>query len=193
MVAFSYTYIGAQSALGLCLLASCAISPTTSRAASAVELRANGDVEIGGTRVSCRRDIRTVLDAKLPNLGIATRNLLVLNPTLLARFSPSVRLFVFHHECGHHHVGGDELRADCWAVQTGVTAGWLQGRDLPAICASFGNGKATPTHPAAQHRCRALSACYAAASTARAAPPKTEASSTPPLPRLVHEGFVPAP
>lgn len=193
MGAYFHTHICAGSALGLCLLASCTVVPSIGRAATAVEMHANGDVEISGTRVSCRRDIRTVLDAKLPNLGIATRNLLVLNPTLLARFSPLVRLFVYHHECGHHHVGGDEMRADCWAVQTGVAAGWLHGRDLPAICASFGNAKATLTHPATQHRCRALSACYAAASKSQSAPPAIEASGTPPRPRLVHEGFVPTP
>ncbi|MFX8668596.1 hypothetical protein ABTM51_20785, partial [Acinetobacter baumannii] len=81
--------------------------------------------EAAGRKVSCGRNIRTILDPQLPNLGIATRNLLVMNPRLLQRQPENVRLFVFHHECGHHHVGGDELGADCWAVRQGVASGWL--------------------------------------------------------------------
>jgi hypothetical protein len=158
-----------------------------------VELRSDGLLSIDGRAVSCKSGVRTILDAKLPNLGIATRTLLVLNPALLGRYSATVRMFVYHHECGHHHVGGDELGADCWAVKQGVSAGWLREQQLGEICNSFGNAKATATHPAALSRCRALRACYVAALKAPpvpAHPPEVAAVPAVKLvPKLVHEGF----
>lgn len=166
------------------------VSPVRS---ASLELSANGDLAIDGRRVSCKPNVQTILDARLPNLGIATRSLLVLNPHLLRSLSPTVRMFVYHHECGHHHVGGDELGADCWAVTAGVSAGWLHERQLGEICTSFGNAKATATHPATERRCRALRACFVAAvrttaqTAARAAPQRPAPSA--PLPKLVHEGF----
>lgn len=158
-------------------------------ASPALELSSAGELAIDGRRVTCKSDIRTILDANLPNLGIATRSQLVLNPHLLKRMSPVVRLFVYHHECGHHHVGGDEFGADCWAVRAGVSHGWLQQRQLGEICTSFGNSRATATHPATAARCKALQACYA---DAVRKPPQTTASVGAPEPQLVHEGFAPA-
>ena len=180
------------AAAGLGVIAAVA-SPLSGRAAS-LELSASGDLAIDGRRVSCKQNIKTILDARLPNLGIATRAQLVLNPHLLQRMSPTVRLFVYHHECGHHHVGGDEFGADCWAVKAGVSAGWLQAPQLREICTSFGNTKATATHPATASRCRALQACFAEATRA-ASQTATRNSSAPatvaatPSPHLVHEGF----
>jgi hypothetical protein len=92
-----------------------------------------------------------------------------MNPRLLKRWPAIVRLFVFHHECGHHHVGGSELAADCWAVKEGVREGWLDRPGLQQVCRSFGNGPATPTHPAGATRCASLERCFA---TAVAALPK---------------------
>src|SRR5690242_12927660 len=110
-----------------CLVALyCAVAGMDARAASPVSLQADGKLQIAGRTLQCGR-VRNVLDARLPNLGIsvpATR-LLVINPLLLARQPEAVRLFVFHHECGHHHVGASELEADCWAVRRGVEEGWL--------------------------------------------------------------------
>jgi len=74
-----------------------------------------------------------------------------------------VRLFVFHHECGHHHVGASEFGADCWAVQRGVRDGWLNRASLAPICTSFGNGPASATHPSGARRCGNLYRCFAAA------------------------------
>jgi hypothetical protein len=177
----------------LASLASACVAVTASHAAS-LELSASGELAIDGRAVTCKPSIQTILDARLPNLGIATRTQLVLNPHLLRRLSPTVRMFVYHHECGHHHVGGDEFGADCWAVKAGVAAGWLNRPQLAEICTSFGNSGPTATHPATSQRCRALHACFAAAT--RRAPPQTTASTgTPPpststpSPHLVHEGF----
>lgn len=172
--------------------ASAAASP-----GAAIEVKGDGKVLIAGISVACRSGIRTILDAKLPNLGIATRNLLVMNPSLLRRHSDTVRLFVYHHECGHHHVGGDEIGADCWAVKAGVKAGWLTAQKLPEICRSFGNTPETRTHPASARRCTALQQCFSDASRlreagARAAEPSRHAQNAVVQlvrgPRLLHEG-----
>jgi hypothetical protein len=104
-----------------------------------------------------------VLDPRLPNLGVAAPGVLVLNPGLLSRHSETVRLFVFHHECGHHHVGASELKADCWAVSEGVKQGWLDRGGLAEACRSFGNAPATSTHPSGARRCANLDRCFAAA------------------------------
>ena len=183
-------------ALTVALLACCS---GASLAAPMFEVSASGELAIDGRPVTCKSDIQTILDVKLPNLGIATRTQLVLNPKLLRQLSPIVRMFVYHHECGHHHVGGDELGADCWAVRAGVASGWLHQRQLTEICASFGNSRATATHPATAYRCRALQACFADAinrppqTTARNEAQPESASSQPdsaaPAPQLVHEGF----
>jgi hypothetical protein len=120
-----------------------------------------------------------MLDPRLPNLGIAMpdRRLLVINPKLLSSHPKTVRLFVFQHECGHHHVGGSELSADCWAVRRGVSDGWLDRAGLAQVCRSFGGAPATATHPSAERRCRNLDMCFTRAeadkaSTQRAAIPQ---------------------
>jgi len=135
--------------------------------ASPVSLQRDGSVAIAGRVLRCGK-VRNVLDPRLPNLGIAAPGLLVLNPGLLGQQSETVRLFVFHHECGHHHVGGSELKADCWAVTEGVKAGWLDRDGLQQACRSFGDAPATPTHPSGARRCVNLDRCFAAASAAMA-------------------------
>jgi hypothetical protein len=159
-------------------------------ASPAVRDAKDGTLEIAGRSVRCGR-VRNVLDARLPNLGIAIpgRGVLVINPSILQRYPESVRLFVYHHECAHHHVGGDEMKADCWAVDRGVRDGWLDKVKLTEVCRSFGNAPATPTHPSAASRCRNLERCFAA----------TAAKTTPPIgapalrsgPTLIRSGFEP--
>ncbi len=167
-----------------------ALVSTAVTATTPVDVHDNGTFfEAAGRKVSCGRNIRTILDPQLPNLGIATRNLLVMNPRLLQRQPENVRLFVFHHECGHHHVGGDELGADCWAVRQGVASGWLHAPDLKDICRSFGNTPETPTHPASARRCQALAACFARAEKSlRPAAQQSVALLRPPA--LVREGYL---
>jgi hypothetical protein len=158
-------------------------------AAPAVRLQADGSIQIAGRLLKCA-NVRTALDARLPNLGIsvpATR-LLVINPMLLARQSKTVRLFVFHHECGHHHVGASELKADCWAVHRGVQEGWLNKAGLVEVCKSFEGAPATPTHPSGARRCGNLDRCFAMAEAERTAPARAHAqtpSATLPAPQLV--------
>jgi hypothetical protein len=108
-------------------------------------------------------NVRSRLDARLDNIGISIpdRGLIVMNPSLLGRETSTVRLFVYSHECGHHHVGGSELGADCWAVRRGLREGWLDKDGLKQVCGSFGGAPETPTHPSAARRCRNLNQCFA--------------------------------
>lgn len=125
--------------------------------------KAGGDsVQIAGRTAQCK-GVRIVTDSRLPSEGAAGPGTLMLNPNLLNRLPGPVRLFVFSHECGHHHVGGSELGADCWAVERGVGEGWLDTKALGQVCRSFENAPATPTHPSGAKRCRNLDKCFATA------------------------------
>jgi hypothetical protein len=172
------------------------------RSASPVTLQRDGTIGIAGRSLRCG-GIRAVLDRRLPNLGVAMPGILVMNPGLLDRQSTTVQFFVFHHECGHHHVGGSELKADCWAVTQGVRDGWLDRTGLSQVCRSFGDAPPTPTHPSGKRRCANLEQCFAAASTAIAqgkpeatpAAGRAAVNATPRLtagPTLVRTGKVPS-
>jgi len=130
--------------------------------ASPFSLQRDGALQMAGKSLKCGT-AKNILDPRLPNLGLAAPGVVVFNPHLLEMEPNIVRLFVFHHECGHHHVGGDELKADCWAVDQGTRDGWLNKTSLATICKSFGNMPATSTHPASRERCAALSRCFVAA------------------------------
>ena len=137
-------------------------------AGSRLNLLPDGRVQIDNRTVKCGT-ARTVLDPMLPNLGIFVprSKLVVLNPAILRRHSEAVRLFVYFHECGHHHVGASELDADCWAVKKGVSDGWMTSQAVREICKSFGDTPGTPTHPSSARRCRNLEQCHASTLNAR--------------------------
>ncbi len=139
------------------------LSPGALYAAAFTE-RPDGGLQIDGRTLRCGI-ARSKLDARLPNLGMSLPDarLLVFNPTLLGRETGVVRVFVFHHECGHQHVGASEMAADCWAVRRGVSDGWLKKKELAQICRSFGNRPASSTHPAGVTRCANLDRCFAVA------------------------------
>jgi hypothetical protein len=125
-----------------------------------VDLRRNGELLIAGRALRCGR-VRNALDPALPSLGSAAPGVLVLNPHLLNQEADAVRLFVFHHECGHHNVGSSEIGADCWAVKQGVSQGWFDRKALQQVCGSFGNVPASATHPSGARRCASLRQCFA--------------------------------
>jgi hypothetical protein len=133
-----------------------------------ITLQPNGSIQVATQNLRCG-GVRNALDSRLPNLGISVpvARLIVINPTRLARQPETVRLFVFYHECGHHHVGASELSADCWAVRRGQRDGWLNKAGLAQICSSFGNSSGTPTHPSATQRCSNLDRCFAGAASFR--------------------------
>ena len=136
-------------------------------------------IELAGRTLRCGH-IRVMTDRHLPSEGAAAPGLLVLNPGLLNEQPTVVRLFVFHHECGHHNVGESELKADCWAVQHGVREGWLDAKGLAQVCRSFEDAPETPTHPSGRRRCRNLDQCFANAMAAEQA--KKPAMTTAALP-----------
>jgi hypothetical protein len=158
-------------------------------AASPARINADGSIDIVGHRVRCD-NVQTRLDRRLPNLGAAdpVSRILLINPSMLARESGVVQLFVFHHECGHHRVGASELGADCWAVERGVQSGWLDRPGLASVCDSFGSAPETATHPSARRRCANLDRCFAAANARRPNSGPTDvqsASARQAYPRLV--------
>lgn len=85
-------------------------------------------VWIGGLPLSCNdyfgNPVRIMSDPSLPNVGIATQGwygepLIVLNPDVLARFSPTVQVWWFAHECAHKALGpaNNETNADCFGIR----------------------------------------------------------------------------
>jgi len=135
-----------------------------------LKLQRDGSLSMAGRSLRCGR-ARNVLDGGLPSEGAAAPGVLIINPRLINRMPRTVRLFVFYHECGHHHVGGSELRADSWAVRRGVAEGWLDRNGLRQVCRSFGNMPATPTHPSARSRCQNLERTFNQAIAARTPAP----------------------
>jgi len=173
----------------------CTQGASAQSAASPVSLQRDGAITMAGRALKCG-SVRNVLDNRLPNLGIASPGVLVMNPRLLTRQPQTVRLFVFYHECGHHHVGGNELKADCWAVGEGVREGWLDRKGLTQVCASFNDAPPTPTHPSGHARCGNLDRCFASATqrqrtAAATAVPKAQAPKLTAGPTLVRPGVVP--
>ena len=76
--------------------------------------------------------------SELPTLGSASPGVVVLNPYLLNRQPDAVRLFVFHHECGHHL----SVRAS-WGLTAGrsiraLRQGWLDHQAVEQVCQDFG-------------------------------------------------------
>src|SRR5262245_31557917 len=138
-----------------------------------------GSIELAGRTVRCA-NVEIVMDRRLPSEGAASPGVLILNPRMLNEQPATVRLFVFHHECGHHHVGDSELKADCWAVQQGVRDGWLTQRGLKEVCDSFEDAPETSSHPSGRRRCRNIDQCFATA--VAALPPRTPIPATPAAP-----------
>jgi hypothetical protein len=149
-------------------------------------------VQLAGRTVRCK-DVRIITDRGLPSEGAEAPGMLILNPDMLNAQPATVRLFVFHHECGHHNVGDSELQADCWAVGQGVREGWLDAKGLDQVCRSFEDAPETSTHPSGRRRCHNLDRCFASALSSQgnktparaiaAAPPSGPTTSA--QPRLV--------
>jgi hypothetical protein len=164
-------------ALALTSVAAGAVLPLTPAAA---QRTANDSVQLAGRTVRCK-DVRIVTDRGLPSEGAEAPGVLILNPDMLNEQPAIVRLFVFHHECGHHNVGDSELEADCWAVGQGVREGWLDAKGLEEVCRSFEDAPETSTHPSGRRRCRNLDRCFASAvSSQRSKTPERTTATAPP-------------
>ena len=143
------------------LLGLAAAVPTTF-SAQAEEKLVGRSVTLAGRKLSCgKADI--YVDRDLPSEGGAGDTILILNPDMMNQQPPTVRLFVFTHECGHITVGDSELDADCFAVNRGVSDRWLDRKGLKEVCDSFEGAPETDTHPSAKRRCTNLDRCFAKA------------------------------
>ncbi|MEI9901643.1 MAG: hypothetical protein WDN31_17755 [Hyphomicrobium sp.] len=147
--------------LGAALVSLTAAFPPLAPAHAGEEL-VGRSVTLAGRKMSCgKADI--MIDRDLPSEGGAGETVLILNPNMLNKQPPTVRLFVFKHECGHITVGDSELDADCYAVGYGVREGWLDRKGLDEVCDSFEGAPETDTHPSAKRRCANLNRCYSKA------------------------------
>ena len=95
-----------------------------------------GTLKIDGWKVNCGKR-PTILDEKLDDYGAAYPGFLILNPKLLDKTSPAVKLWIHAHECGHQFRGPDEETADCFAVQRGRRQGWLTAEGLEEVAKAW--------------------------------------------------------
>jgi hypothetical protein len=118
-----------------------------------------GQLALDGRTVTCGTR-PTVLDPGLNDYAVTYPRFLILNPRLVAKIATPVKLWVYHHECGHQYVGPDEVKADCYGVQRGRREGWLTANGLEQICDFIQPGRADATHFAGARRCELMRQCY---------------------------------
>ena len=76
-----------------------------------------------------------------------------------ATLPPYVQRFVWGHECGHH-LGGNEMQADCTAVQFGKHQGWLTWGGLQQVKTLLVQSAGDWTHLPGPQRIQLLEACW---------------------------------
>ncbi|HEX6000625.1 MAG TPA: hypothetical protein VFZ16_14705 [Hyphomicrobiaceae bacterium] len=167
---FSLRFKARRGAAALVLLGLASLAPPVEAGPSPEEYIARsggtatfvpyGELEIDGRKIICGRR-PTVLDEKLDDYGAAYPGFLILNPKLLAKVAPAVKLWVHAHECAHQYRGPDEETADCFAVQRGRRQGWLTPEGLDEVCNFIAPAKGDGMHFAGSHRCEAMRRCYA--------------------------------
>jgi hypothetical protein len=118
-----------------------------------------GHLVLAGTTVKCGA-IPALINDHYPDYGAAQRGLIILNLRKLAPLPRGARLLIYYHECGHQHVGGSELAADCWAVQKVRRAGLLDRGGLKNACTFIEHLPANKHHPSGKMRCREMMRCY---------------------------------
>jgi len=146
------------------LVAAAVAGPTPeeymARVGAHAKLVPSGELKLDDRKVNCGRR-PTVLDEKLDDYGAAYPGFLILNPKLLAKVTPAVKLWIHAHECGHQYRGPDEETADCFAVQRGRRYGWLTPEGLEEVCRFISPAKGDSMHFSGSHRCEAMRRCYA--------------------------------
>jgi hypothetical protein len=124
------------------------------------EVVPNGQLSFDGKPFTCGK-FPTVLDPLLNDYAAAPyKGFIILNPKLVPKVSAPVKLWIFHHECGHALGIKDEAKADCFSAQRGKRAGWLTLDGLEQVCEFIGAGRADSTHRAGTERCAAMRRCY---------------------------------
>lgn len=127
-------------------------------------------VTIGGEPMHCAyedgRRVPIYADTELLDIGIATKGgdnrHIVLNPQLLAKFSPIVQIWWFAHECGHTILGPQhtEADADCYAANAMRRTGVLIHTDqLVNFAFELSALPATPTHLPGPARVKTIAHC----------------------------------
>lgn len=108
-------------------------------------------------------------DTTLPNVGIATylggQPIIIMNPRVLERFSPLMRMWWYLHECGHHALPphlNNEVNADCYAARRMRDMGFVRTQsDLMEICAQLSTlpGNIWSGHLPGPGRCEVVVQC----------------------------------
>lgn len=140
------------------------------------------------------------METELKNSGssgyyIPGLKLIIMNKTILDRYSEPVRKFIFAHECAHSDpaIGTDEAEADCAAVKKGVSEGWMGRPEVIQVCAHLARFPADRTHAPIAARCGYIRQCSGlwdspaggkSEQTARAPATRPAAPDSTPLTRL---------
>ncbi|WHO40662.1 hypothetical protein PMI04_008765 [Sphingobium sp. AP49] len=109
------------------------------------------------------------LVANISDIAEAMPGWIILNPRILTMPGP-IQHFWYAHECGHHLLGPDEQRADCWAIRTGRDQGWFQPADFAWMDQHMRHYPGDATHLPGPQRVAHLRACYDDRTPAEAAP-----------------------
>ncbi len=118
-----------------------------------------GSAVIGGYRMQCP-GARVRFSRHSPGVGFAVRGEIVFNRKLMRRYPVVTQRMIFLHECAHQYVGRNETAADCWAIRTAKSQGWLSERGVHTVCRSFAGSNGSRTHLAGPQRCAAMLRCF---------------------------------
>ncbi len=129
-------------------------------------------INVGGLPMNCTNNsghpVAVYSDTSLNNIGVATRDpngapIIVLNPNVMAQYSPIVKQWWFAHECAHHALGvwNSETGADCFGARQLVQFGILNNiSQLRAFTYELANLPGSPSgHLPGPMRAMAIANC----------------------------------
>lgn len=119
----------------------------------------SGALDIEGIKPTCGTR-PTVLNEGLDDVASAYPDFIILNPRVLAKIPPVIRLYAYGHECGHEMRGTSEAAADCYAAADGRKAGWLDAKGIEAICAFWKPQRHDSMHLPGPERCALMQRCF---------------------------------
>jgi hypothetical protein len=118
-----------------------------------------GALKIDGKSASCGKR-PTVYNPNFDSWGGAFPGFLILNNAKIKGLSTQVKLYIYSHECGHQFIGGDETKADLFAIRRGVKYGWLDAQGIEDICTFISQLKGDAVHPPGPERCETMRKYY---------------------------------
>lgn len=128
-----------------------------------------GELAFDGRSFACGRR-PTLLAPKFADYAAAFPGFLIVNPDRFSKLSPILQLYAYTHECGHQFVGRDEEAADCFAIDRGLSDGWLDASGLDEICAFISRSPGDLHHPPGVRRCAVMQTCFRRARPGRESP-----------------------